>query len=114
MNMRALPAYMDISAAVVFIAVSLPLILEQVPPNKWYGVRIPKAFASSENWYRINAYGGRALALWSTLLLALGFLKFVAPPGRLDAPWAQIWNYGPLLATAAVALIDTLCYARKL
>lgn len=114
MNMRTFAAYADIYVAVLFIAVSLPLILEQVPPNKWYGVRIPKAFVSRENWYRINAYGGKALALWSALLLALGVLKLVAPPGRLDAPWAQLWRYGPLLATTALALLDTLRYARKL
>jgi len=51
-------------AAVVTIAISVPLILRKVKRNHWYGVRIPAAFESEEAWFDINHYGGRLLLFW--------------------------------------------------
>ena len=47
--------------------------------NQWYGVRIKKAFASEDNWYKINAYGGRRLIFWSGVLALIGFGTFFIP-----------------------------------
>lgn len=51
-------------AALLTIALARPLIKGRVKMNPWYGVRIPTAFTSDENWYELNRYGGRLLFRW--------------------------------------------------
>lgn len=63
----------------LFIAISIPLVQGKVSMNKTYGVRIKKAFESEENWYTINAYGGKQLILWSIPLILLGVATFFLP-----------------------------------
>jgi hypothetical protein len=105
---------MDILCAALFIAICVPLILKKIPPNIWYGFRIPKAFRSDENWYLINAYGGKALTLWSLPLLVTGVLKFFVPFEHMDAPWAPMWLLGPVIVCSVAAIIQTLVYAWRL
>ena len=42
----------------LFAALSLPMALELVEPNGFYGVRTAAARASEGEWYRINRVGG--------------------------------------------------------
>ncbi len=114
MGPRIMFALMDIFPAVLFILISLPLILEKIPPNAFYGFRIRKAFLSDENWYQINQYGGKALTLWSLPLLASGVMKFFLPIEEIGDPWNLILLIGPLIIFTTVAIIQTLIYARKL
>ena len=51
----------DICTGLILIAVCLPLVKKKVKMNRWYGIRVPKAFRSEEDWYKINEYGGRQL-----------------------------------------------------
>jgi uncharacterized membrane protein len=55
----------------LFMTLGIPLILQKVPPNALYGVRIPASFKSPEAWYRINYLGG-----W--LLVGVGIVCLVA------------------------------------
>jgi hypothetical protein len=68
-----------ICAAFLCIVVSIPLVRRKVAMNRTYGVRIKKAFESDENWYKINAYGGRQLILWSILLAVVGCVTVFLP-----------------------------------
>lgn len=43
----------------VLIVATLPLVLGQVPPNRWYGFRLPGARLDPTTWYELNARGGR-------------------------------------------------------
>ena len=61
------------SIGAMSVVVSVPLILRWVPMNRWYGIRTRKAFASEENWYAINAYGGKLFFMFGALLLALAW-----------------------------------------
>ena len=51
-------------AAAIAIAAAAPLAANRVKMNPWYGVRVPAAFASDENWTELNRYGGRLLLAW--------------------------------------------------
>ena len=55
----------------VMIAASIPLILSWVPPNRWYGFRLPGLFESPEMWYEINSLGGKMFALAMVLCLVV-------------------------------------------
>jgi len=91
---------------------SLPLIARAVPMNRVYGIRIPKAFVSDANWYAINAYGGKLLAVYGLALVAFGlFARDAAPPP--SSPWTAVFIVGPmLLVLPLLGLINS--YARRL
>jgi hypothetical protein len=61
------------SIGAMSVVVSVPLILRWVPMNRWYGIRTRKAFASEENWYAINAYGGKLFFAFGAFLLAVAW-----------------------------------------
>ena len=63
-----------IGSGAVLIILAVPLIKRWVPPNIWYGFRIPQTLNDPELWYPVNEYGGRGL-LWIgviTIVTALG------------------------------------------
>ncbi len=68
----------NILTSVLIITLSLPLVRKSIRPNSWYGIRTKEAYASDENWYAINAYGGRlairtgySIALLNALILLI-------------------------------------------
>lgn len=68
------------SAGLLISGISIPLIKRKVKPNSFYGFRIPKAFASKENWYKINEYGGRLFFYWGLFISATSLIFFLLPP----------------------------------
>jgi uncharacterized membrane protein len=42
----------------LFISMSIPLVLEKVPPNRRYGFRVAKTFSSERIWYSANRVAG--------------------------------------------------------
>ena len=84
--------------------------------NPWYGVRIPKAFESEENWYKINAYGGKRMIVWVTLPAVVGIVTFFLP---LDAGASGtqlltlLLAFVPLIAIVP-AIIEILILSRKM
>lgn len=64
----------------LLVVISVPLILERIPMNRFYGVRIAKAFESDAHWYAINAFGGRVLAWAGAITALLGVVVLLRPP----------------------------------
>ncbi|MCC6352304.1 MAG: SdpI family protein [Verrucomicrobiae bacterium] len=61
------------------------LIRKQIPKDPPFcGFRMPQSLKSDENWYEINAYGGKCMMIGSIPMLALGVFGFVSP-GVFDA-----------------------------
>jgi hypothetical protein len=107
-------AISNIGCGLLCILISIPLVLRKIPMNHWYGFRIPKAFRSDENWYLINAYGGKMLIRWSVVLIAVGIGVLFVPLGTLDGPAALAILVSPLMLFGLIPIIQTLLYARKL
>ena len=57
---------------IVYILVSMPLLFNRIGPNWFYGVRIPKAYESTEMWYKVNRLGGKVFLAYGTIMLAIG------------------------------------------
>jgi len=59
------------------------LAARRVPPNRWYGPRVPATFAAPKFWYDANAITGRDLMVLGAILvlvsLALPRLGGVSP-----------------------------------
>jgi hypothetical protein len=45
------------------IVVALPMLLRRVPPNGFYGLRVPATFKDEQVWYDANAASGRDFVL---------------------------------------------------
>lgn len=73
----------DLLTGVLFAVLAIPLMLRKVARNRWYGVRIPKAFVSEANWYAINAVGGRWMAVAGGVLALVGGCVLLWPPATV-------------------------------
>ncbi len=79
----------NLGFAVLITAICIPLVKRKIRMNPWYGVRIPKSFESEENWYNINAYGGKRMILWA-LLPALVGIRRLLPTAGFGCEWNSI------------------------
>lgn len=61
---------------VVLMLATLPLILHLVPPNRWYGFRLPGAMIDPKLWYEVNALGGKFFIAALLASLAINVLLF--------------------------------------
>jgi hypothetical protein len=57
----------------LFVVVGLPMALDKVPPNSWYGFRTTKTLSSPSIWYPANRVMGRDLCVGGCLT-AIGAL----------------------------------------
>jgi hypothetical protein len=87
----------------VTMVLCLPLINRQVPRNDLYGIRIAAAFESDQRWYDINAYGGRLMAKWSSLIVAAGICGFFLPQGHVST-----YATASLLVTLLAILVPVI------
>jgi hypothetical protein len=92
----------------ILIAVSIPLYLGKIRMNRFYGIRIRKAFESDENWYTINRYGAKALMCWSVVIMAMGIACLYVEPMHVLTV-AKV-SFVSLLVPLAL----TFYYARRL
>ena len=96
--------YVLIGLGAVLVAVSVPLIARMVPMNRWYGVRTRKAFASEDNWYELNAYGGKLLAVYGGFLVVVGAIGFGVVPDPTSL-WSPVFMVVPILLIFVVLLL---------
>lgn len=68
--------FSSIICSLIFVAISIPLVSRSVAPNKFYGIRIDKAFESDALWYDVNEYGGWAMIVAASIILLGNILLF--------------------------------------
>jgi uncharacterized membrane protein len=56
---------------VLFAGLAIPMIRRRVPPNGFYGLRVPATFADEWVWYEANARTGWDMLWLGSLLLVL-------------------------------------------
>lgn len=73
----------------VLILAALPLLLEWVPPNRWYGFRFPGAQINPAIWYEINALGGKLFIGGLLICAAINVLLIWKGPQQVQPylPW---------------------------
>jgi uncharacterized membrane protein len=103
-----------VAMGVLFVALGLPLMARRVPPNHWYGFRVPKTLKPGNEriWYDANAYSGR-LMTWGGALTAVGAiaLRF---DGALSLDSYAYGCMGIMVAALVVVLILSLRYLASL
>lgn len=58
---QTITAYIPFGIPLVTILVALPLVLQRIPPNLWYGFRTRRTLSDPGIWYRANYLGGLGL-----------------------------------------------------
>ncbi|MBX7157610.1 MAG: SdpI family protein [Verrucomicrobiae bacterium] len=108
----------NVFVALLCVATSIPLLKCRMRRNRWYGIRIRKAFVSEENWKMVNEYGARALIWWSIPVLLVGlFLSLAAFFINFSQTPNIIWFLTPTLLSVAFilgAIVQTLIWSRHL
>lgn len=93
------------------VGCSIPLQLGLIEPNYAYGVRFSQAFESSQHWYRLNRFGGTALAIWGVTAVVAGSLLL----SRVQIPRKIALALGLLYPlTIVVPVLVTYLYALSL
>ena len=69
---------------------SVPLLLDKIPPNGWYGFRVPSTLYNEQLWYKVNRYSAR----W---LLLAGIITVVAAVALYFVPGLTVDRYAWLL-----------------
>jgi hypothetical protein len=92
---------------ITLVLISIPLYLEKIKMNRFYGFRIRKAFESEENWYRINKYAAKAMMCWAVVVMAMALVcLFLAPQHVLTAGNASF-------LIVLIPIVQTLHYAKR-
>jgi uncharacterized membrane protein len=76
-------------SGLLIIVLSLPLVFRKVPPNSFYGLRVPATLKDEWVWYEANAKAGRDL-------IGFGVLFILAALGLGVAPLAEATYAGAL------------------
>jgi hypothetical protein len=99
---------MFLSSGLLLMALSVPLIREQVPRNPWYGFRVEKTLASDEAWYPANRYDGECLLVCGAVIAAGSAVLWALAPGLpADAVgWiGGVFTLGPLTVAVAASFL---------
>jgi hypothetical protein len=70
-------AFPAIGALSIFVG--WPLAKRRVPPNRWYGVRVPATMSDRDIWYQANAITGLDLFHAGLALLAVSLALQMVP-----------------------------------
>ena len=84
----------------VFVGLAWPLAARRVPPNRWYGLRVPATFADETVWYDANAVAGREMMSFGALVTVIALvLPHVAQVGSQTyaAICAGVFGLGSLI-----------------
>jgi hypothetical protein len=66
-------------------AISIPLILQRIPPNTLYGFRVRATLEDPEVWYPVNAYAGKRLFAQGIIAALASLVIYFFPGLSLDA-----------------------------
>ena len=89
-----------------FVALlAIPLVLERIPRNKWFGFRLPSALASDAAWYAANTMLGglilQASGIGVATCIGLNLSSKALPEGQT----ILVFGCAPLVAAVALALL---------
>ncbi len=101
-----------VGAGLLLAGLSVPLINKKIPPNAWYGFRVPKTFQNDSIWYAANQYAGKRLLVTGigTLIAAVGLS--LLPQLSLDA--YAIGVLGVFAVILFIGLVQSFIYLRSL
>ena len=97
-------------SGLLLAGLSVPLILQKIPPNGLYGLRVRSTMEKPQVWYKVNAYAGKRLLVVG-LVSAVGaiILYFITLPDVVEYALSCL---GLFLALFLWAIITSSLYLR--
>jgi hypothetical protein len=95
-----------LASCITLVVISIPLIVEIVPPNGSYGFRTPLSRSSPAVWYAANAFMGWALTVAAVISAAT--LLMLPAGARRSIQWAAF------LVPVAGAIVASFMYLNHL
>jgi uncharacterized membrane protein len=89
----------------LLVGLSIPLLLDRIPPNPWYGFRVPSTLADETLWYKVNRYAARWLFL-SGVITTVGAIALYFVPGLTVDRYAWL-----CLAVFLLGFIPTIVFS---
>lgn len=80
----------------LFVGVSIPLIRNRVPPNRFYGFRTRRTLSDPKIWYEVNHISGKDLFV-AGVIIALSSLTTLA--------LAQRWSKEEVAITLLLVMV---------
>ncbi len=97
--------------SVLFVGIAIPLIRRRVPPNHWYGLRVPATLADEHVWYEANVVAGRDFVKVGAVTFLAGLLSLFLPL----PVWAGVLLWAGIVEIAVLAaVIHSWRYANRL
>ncbi len=93
---QPITAWIPFGLPLVTIVIALPLVLEKIPPNLWYGFRTRRTLSDPDIWYRANYIGGVDLLYGGIAALVINLAISVLS-----------WSPGTILIQIAVVVVAT-------
>ncbi len=94
--------------SIILFILSIPLILNLIPPQKWIGIRTSKTLSDETVWYRVNRFAGWALLISSVVYIgSAGAFPCTVPCGIDFSQWLLH------LAAFALPLLFSLLLVRQ-
>ena len=91
---------------------AVPLLLDKVPPNGWYGFRVPSTLYNADLWYKVNRYMARWMLLSGIITVAGAVALFFVPSLSVDAyAWLCLLIFA---APFAAGVVLSFRYLRRL
>jgi len=104
---KGLPWSIFFITGIVYVLVSVPLLFNKLGPNRFYGIRIAKAYESTEMWYKVNRIGAKIFLRYGVVMLAVGVVAaFISTNLRLTFAPLLIGNSLLTLASIVHVLIE--------
>jgi uncharacterized membrane protein len=97
----------------LFIGISIPLVLEKVPPNRWYGFRVAKTFSNERIWYAANRVAGYDL-LWAGVVIAITAVITGLLLPQLGSTTAHAINLALFIGALVVAVVHSFLSLNRL
>jgi uncharacterized membrane protein len=94
-----------IIAPAAIVVLSIPMILQKVPRNGFYGFRTPRTLASDAVWFPANRVAGISLACAGTIWIAAGFTIPLLVPASVSDVWVVAIGSAAVGASVLVAFL---------
>lgn len=91
--LMALYYLLFVGLGILFVGLGVPLVWRRVPPNPWYGLRVPATAADETVWYEANAAMAREFMAFgaASALLALALPRLFSLPEVLYLLIGALW-----------------------
>jgi len=97
---------------IFLVAISLPLVVEKIKPNPFYGFRVPATLNNPDAWYAVNKFFGKRLFAVAIADILASTVFYFWPRISVDAYALSV--LGVFVVAFGVAMFQSWKYLKSL